>query len=247
MTRAQQYISSILERFPASHLPTDDDRTKFEQLRIKVANAPDLYEELKALHRVRGFDEVALSLLWIAERVERDPSKLESNPEEEALVESRLKAAFGVEAEPPIAAAPAEPESPFFSPDADRELATVSPPVSSSSDGGEAEFSALVERFVEAMQGGDDTREGLMEQVLQQCERYRGEGNAEMLQRFCQYLAEFLTYVRENQFMDDVRVMNILSNITTPLAQWAAASESERTGLLDEGVATLMDFKSLFE
>lgn len=248
MSRAQLYIAGMLERFPAAELLTDDDRTKFEHLRLKLANAQDIREALKNLYRVRGFDEVALSLLWIAERVEQDPSKLEPTPDEETLVATRLKAAFGLPQEPAIEQIEAESPTPEPFADVQMQEAQPSPAARPSvATGEEAEFAALVEKFVEAMQGGDENRESLMGEVLQHCERFGGEGNPEMLQKYCRYLREFLTYVRENQFMDDVRVMNILSNITSPLAQWAAAPEAERSGLLDEGVATLMDFKSLFE
>lgn len=257
MSRAQQYINSILEKFPAAQLPTEDDRSKFEQTRLKLANALDLQTELRSLYRVRGFDAAALSLLWIAERVELDPSKLESTQEEEALVEGQFKEAFGMSIEPATALGSETVESPFEALQSEQQSVTeraepplVESPVSiegTASTGAEAEFSMLVEKFVEAMQGGDDTRDGLMEQVLQQCGQFSGGETPEMLQKYCAHMTEFLNYVRENQFMDDVRVMNILSNITSPLSQWVAASSDQRAGLLDEGVATLMDFKSLFE
>lgn len=265
MNRAQQYINSILEKFPAAQLPTEDDRSKFEQIRLKFANALDLQTELRSLYRVRGFDAAALSLLWIAERVELDPSKLESTQEEEALVEGQFKEAFGMSIEPATALGSETVESPFEALQSEQQSVTERaepPPVefpvsiegtastgaeATSASSVESEFSMLVEKFVEAMQGGDDTRDGLMEQVLQQCGQFSGGETPEMLQKYCGHMTEFLNYVRENQFMDDVRVMNILSNITSPLSQWVAASPDQRAGLLDEGVATLMDFKSLFE
>jgi hypothetical protein len=126
----------------------------------------------------------------------------------------------------------------------------VPPAVPSSvpvASGSEGEFAALVEKFVEAMQSGDDARNDLISQVRQQAQGFVGSEAPEMLRKYCQHLQEFLDYVEQNQFMDDVRTMNILSNITSPLSQWAAAAPEQQPGLLDEGVATLMDFKSLFE
>ncbi len=257
MIRAQQYISSILEKFPAAQLPTDDDRSKFEQIRMKLSNASDLQNELKSLYRVSGFDAAAMSLLWIAERVELNPSRLESTQEEEALVEEQFKVAFGMSIGPAATVGSETLESPFAALQSEPQTATEADEASSressvsiqetAGSGDEAEFSMLVEKFVEAMQSGDETREGLMEKVLQECGRFSGGESPEMLQKYCTHMAAFLTYVRENQFMDDVRVMNILSNISSPLSQWVAASPDQRAGLMDEGVATLMDFKSLFE
>ncbi|MBI3580190.1 MAG: hypothetical protein HY089_12365 [Ignavibacteriales bacterium] len=47
--------------------------------------------------------------------------------------------------------------------------------------------------------------------------------------------------------MDDVRVMNILSNVSSPVSQWANAAPEARGGLLEDGLGPLRDFKSLFE
>ena len=47
--------------------------------------------------------------------------------------------------------------------------------------------------------------------------------------------------------MDDVRVMNILSNIQDPFAQWARSKPEEQSGLLDSTNDILRDFKTMFE
>jgi hypothetical protein len=47
--------------------------------------------------------------------------------------------------------------------------------------------------------------------------------------------------------MDDVRVMNILSNVSSPVSSWAQAAPDGREGILAEGTEILRTFKSLFE
>ncbi|HWP81925.1 MAG TPA: hypothetical protein VNN76_04640 [Bacteroidota bacterium] len=269
MKKAQQVLSQFLEQVPPSQFASEDDQIKFDRLRQKLAGADDLGVELRSLYKVRGFSDLALSLLWVAERVEKDAARLEILPEEETLVKRQLGIAFGesvptVTPEIPteLLSRPAEevfptPPAPIEEPPTasvevpQTDQPAIPPEVSPAplpvATGAEGEFAALVEKFVEAMQGGDDTRNDLMNQVRQQAEGFAGGGSPEMLQQYCRHLLEFLSYVEENQFMDDVRVMNILSNITSPLSQWAAAAPDQRSGLLDEGVATLMDFKSLFE
>jgi hypothetical protein len=65
--------------------------------------------------------------------------------------------------------------------------------------------------------------------------------------QFCKLLTEFLEYISNNQYMDDVRVMNILSNIQDPFAQWAHSAPENRSGLLDPVNDILRDFKTMFE
>jgi hypothetical protein len=60
-------------------------------------------------------------------------------------------------------------------------------------------------------------------------------------------LQEFLDYVLAGELIDDIRVMNIISNIQGPFAQWEQANPENRTGLLDGAIDILRDFKTMFE
>ncbi len=113
----------------------------------------------------------------------------------------------------------------------------------------ENEFGPLMEKFVESMQSGSDDRESLLNSVMGQSNAIvaPGSGAADDLKEFCQYLIEFLAYITENGFMDDVRVMNILSNVSSPVSSWTQAAPEARQGLLTEGIEMLKSFKSLFE
>jgi hypothetical protein len=64
---------------------------------------------------------------------------------------------------------------------------------------------------------------------------------------FCRFLLELLEYASANGFVDDIRVMNIVSNIQDPLLQWVDKSAEDRKGLLDPALEILRDFKSMFE
>jgi hypothetical protein len=128
------------------------------------------------------------------------------------------------------------------------ETAVYAPPPGPAS-GSEGEFAALMEKFVEAMQSGSDERDGLMQSVLSQSKSMMNEGSGvpDDLREFSGFMVEFLTYITENGFMDDVRVMNILSNVSGPVTSWAQASPDGRAGILAEGTEILRSFKSLFE
>jgi len=281
MTRAQLYLSSLMENVSEGHIASDDHRLTFAKIREKIANTEDFEGELRQLYKVQGLGEFALSLMWIAERVEADPARMEYDAEEQGLIVDRFREAVGdaapaplgdlptpevsvepppqevVEQEPVAVEAPPEPvqeELPEMpaqlqmetaGPIDEAEKAVYAPPTGVD----ETQFGPLMERFVEAMQSGSEEREGLLGQILLQANAVAapGSGASDELREFCQYLIEFLTYIRENGFMDDVRVMNILSNVSSPVSSWSQASPDARTGLLTEGIEILKTFKSLFE
>jgi len=277
-----------MENVSEGHIASDDHRLIFAKIKEKLANAEDFEGELRALYKVQGFDEFALSLMWIAERVETDPTKLEYNLEEQGLVVDRFRDAVGDVAPAPLGDLPT-PGIPLEMPQevvpeeipeqevTEQEASEVAPePVQEETpempahlqmetvghideseqsvyapptNVDESEFGPLVERFVEAMQSGSEDREGLLSQVSVQSNAIAapGSGASGDLGEFCLYLIEFLNYITENGFMDDVRVMNILSNVSGPVSSWSQAAPDARTGLLVEGVEILKSFKSLFE
>ncbi len=289
MTHSQQYISNLMENVSEGHISSDDFRLIFAKIKEKLESAEDFEAALRALYKVEGFTDFALSLMWIAERVEADPSKIEYSMEEQGLVIDRFREAVGDSAPAPLGDLPT-PEVPFEGPvetvaeeevpdsgAADQEMSESQPePVqeetpempthlqmetvghideadqsvyAAPTNVDEGTFGPLMERFVEAMQSGADDRESLLNQVLVEANAIAapGSGSNEELGEFCQYLIEFLNYITENGFMDDVRVMNILSNVSGPVSSWSEAPPDARAGLLAEGVEILKTFKSLFE
>jgi hypothetical protein len=112
----------------------------------------------------------------------------------------------------------------------------------------ERSFAQLLERFLESVQSGNDDRTALMNDVSTECGTVVAAGSVpEDYRTFCTLLVEFLQYISDNQYLDDVRVMNIVSNIHDPFAQWARSEPDARSGVLDQANEILRDFKTMFE
>ncbi len=263
MSKAQNYISVLLERLPKWELTSYDHQTSLDKLRDHISSASDLKRELNQLYRVKGFSDFALSLMWIVDKVEKGATLEESTLAEETLVFSYFRQAVG--AAPPPAPETPPVSSPFgmtsFSdspqpvpavPQIDSiwGMAAQAAQATSLSPAQEQErnFSSLLERFLEAVQSGNDNRTSLLSEVLNECSRV-GDGNpaSQDYQTFCQLLVAFLQYVTDNQYLDDVRVMNILSNVQDPFAVWARSDPQNRAGMLDQAIDILRDFKAMFE
>ncbi|HLF19907.1 MAG TPA: hypothetical protein VI704_03875 [Bacteroidota bacterium] len=366
MSRSQQYIASLLEHLPKASLPDDGQQT-FDRIRDKIGTAADVMEELKALYKVNNLSDVALSLIWIAEKVENDPSRLDPTNDEEALVFSTFQSALGgVASDQPqmttlepgptldFPSAPAEPsppedlaaDNPFDSvptevapespaePSAPEELAAANPfdsvptevvpespaepsppeevatsfegfgappsteesvpsdfgtpaqeatprepsilestpfaeglpgheqtaapepptasqpeePVSVGGGGGdEVQHAALFEKFIEALQSGADDRMALYDQLVQLCNSVVSGSGPQEYKDYSQLLIDLLKSLNDNQMLDDIRAMNMLSTGFDPFSQWAKADPAGREGVLRQGIEALRGFKALFE
>ena len=276
MDRTQQYVMTLLDKIPSSGLDDAGHRDAFGRIKNVLGEAPDLKAHLRSLYKVSNFAEFALSLMWIAERVEHDPSKLESTADEERLVARLLSTAFGESPSVQGAFASAVAEDPFgFGPAqaseetgsgtveqaSAPETSTQAPPpadvagilsgapASAAGPGGhEQDFASTLEKLVEAIQSGSDDRGALLDQLTSQAEQVVSRPDAgDDFKAFCGYMTEFLKYVSANQLFDDIRVMNMMSNAFDPFSQWVKADPSARAGLLDQPNEVLREFKSLFE
>ena len=109
-------------------------------------------------------------------------------------------------------------------------------------------FSALLDQVLEAIQSGAEERSSLINRLIAECKNILADANTpEDCRSFCQPLQEFLDYVIAGESIDDIRVMNIISNIQGPFAQWEQATPENRTGILDGAIDILRDFKTMFE
>ena len=282
MNRTQKYISILLERLPKYELRSYEHQTTLDRIRDRISEASDIRAELLQLYKVKDCADFALSLMWIADKVEKDPTKEESTIDEETVVFSKFRRAMGdvspEEAGPGAAADPSGlsgmesmPSSApvgLSSPAEETTRSVPEPrideifgammqqPESTPPAGGDAatgpeqelRFSNLLERFLESVQSGSDDRTKLLSDVMQECTLVLGStSGAQDYKQFCSMLTEFLKYISDNQYMDDVRVMNILSNIQDPFAQWVRSAPEERAGFLDSINDILRDFKTMFE
>ena len=271
MDRNQQYLTLLLEKVPKWELTDPGHEDVFDKIRESLASTQDLGGQLRALYKVSNFAEFALGLMWIANKVERDPTKLESSNEEEIFVFNLLKKAFGEaidgdrasSAEPDVfgsgssqpkvleqpgsveTASIEETESP---PSVPSGIDATPIPSSAGSGSNEQSFSTTLEKLLEAIQSGSDERNALLEELTREAESIVSQpGSADDYKAFCGYMIEFLKYVTANQLFDDIRVMNMMSNVYDHFSQWAKADPSARTGMLDQPIEILREFKTLFE
>ncbi len=288
MSRTQQYISILLERLPKYELRSYEHQTTLDRIRDRVSSTSDIHAELLKLYQVKGCADFALSLMWIADKVEKDSTKEESTIDEETLVFSKFRQAVGDVSTPEqesnsdgttfdtpgsqefgsipssepklefdLSSPPEFGSIPAPEPTIDAIFGTAeqAPEITQSTSGGstsenkqELSFALLLEQFLEAVQSGNDVRTKLLSDILSECNTVLASGSEpEDYKQFCKLLTEFLQYISNNQYLDDVRVMNILSNIQDPFAQWARSKPNDRTGVLDSVNDILRDFKTMFE
>jgi len=82
MSRTQKYISLLLERLPKYELRSYEHQTSLDRIRDRISAASDINAELLYLYKVNNCADFALSLMWIADKVEKDISKEESTIDE---------------------------------------------------------------------------------------------------------------------------------------------------------------------
>jgi hypothetical protein len=235
MADQQEVLASILESFPLAELTSVEEKEAFIGIKNRLLSGSDVQQELKMLYRVNGFSDFATGLLWVVERSAQTPDATGISSEDETLLLSSFRRAFGESGttpEPKVGA-----------------VESVSDSGTGGGGGGEAEqyLATALERFSEAVQGGTEERESLHTSLLALAEgpgiqEVGGEGA-----EFAGYLADFLKYISENQLFDDIRVINIFSNISSGVAQWANTPPEGRAGLLEESMGMVRDFKSQFE
>lgn len=255
MTPQQVYLDALLDAISSEPFPSEDQRDMLLRLKEHLAKTPDPAMELKRLYRVEPFSELAMSLMWVAQSADQDAGRSEPTPDEQYFVSLKFRQAMGrsvpdVELSEPVdeqevavqEEPPPEPAQPV-------PMAPERPVVAYSADAPEDTFPQLLEKFVIATQAGVDDRTKLLEKVMNTAgEIGRPDSDySSDLQEFCSKLVEFLSYARRNEFMDDVRTMNILSAVSDSMTSWGAASVESRAGLLSEGIRTLADAQSHFE
>lgn len=284
MNRTQRYISLLLERLPKYELRSYEHQIMLDRIRDRVSSASDIHAELLYLYQVKDCADFALSLMWIADMVEKDYTKDESTIDEETLVFSKFRQAIGDVPSEDITGTMTNlpssqenestptpvPESVFSrsSPPKMELNSTPEPIIDSifnavaqspestqptnssfaSRDEQERKFAFLLEQFVESVQRGNDDRTKLMSEIMNECNAVLNTSSAaEEYKKFCKSIMEFIQYISDNNYFDDVRVMNILSNIQEPFTQWTQTNPNNRAGILNAVNDTLSDFKTMFE
>ncbi len=118
-------------------------------------------------------------------------------------------------------------------------------------DGGTSDqeiYGRLLERFLEAVQSGGDDRSELLGRLRANHRAIQSDTTVpEEYQRYAGLMEDFLGYIDEHQLLDDVRVMNLVTNLQEPFGQWLSTDEANRPGILDQCVEMHRDFRTMFE
>jgi hypothetical protein len=226
MTQTNEIVRALFTNFPIAELGSDEQRKVFDRLKTRFGQAPDAGAELKNLYKVRGFSDFAAVMMWILERAQKDPELAATSPEDETLLLSTFRRAMGEQGKPSTSDLSAGPEA-------------------SASD--EKGFASRLERFSEAVQGGIEGRGAQLESLFNDCEAMVNQTSDSDFKQFGALLADFLKYIAESELLDDVRVINIVSNTSSTVSQWAISSSDARHGLMEEALGMLRDFKTHFE
>lgn len=272
MTHVQTVVETLFDRFPPQELGGGPERDQFERLRASLSDSQGWMGTLQRLYQAEQCDELALGLMWITERLEADPDRREPGADEEDVFFRALRKGLGL---PQASFGDVTEPSAFFSVDAPTQSESfeevAAPPAESSFEppmqeitpepsvpaGGGAEvegtsdpdiFGRLLERFLEAVQSGSDDRAEILERLRASCAVIRSDpSSGEEYKRYAELVEDFLGYINEHQLLDDVRVMNLVTNIQEPFGQWLSTPENERSGILDQGFDMHKDFRTMFE
>ena len=257
----------MLHRLPKWELSLYEHQTTLDKIRERLASTNNLQEELRRLYTVKDYSEFAMSLIWMAEKVERNAEKYDSTPEEDELVFSLYRKAVGEGLAPtlpptfeftlpaqeqtttsPVVAEPKQNDSIWGDLTSFSNTVQEQPMAVPAASSPVKSFSALLDQVLQAIQSGADDRSSLLDTLIAECKNILADANTpEECRSFCQPLQEFLDYVVADELIDDIRVMNIISNIQGPFAQWEQADSGNRAGILDGAIEILQDFRTMFE
>jgi hypothetical protein len=256
MSRSKDYIGRLLDGIPKWDLPLVEHREAFSSIQDKLLSAEDITSELKNLYTVREYSDFALSLLWIADKVERNPALVDATEDEQSLVLNMFRRAVDVSLRDLVS------DSPFVADTDSKEdgipaqvageppslTQTEIPLTLDASFGGDpTEFGKLFDKLTEAVQTGSDTRLNHIARIIQECKIVAAGDFPSEYKQLGEILSEFLEYVTSNQFLDDIRVMNLVQNVQDPISQWSNADPSNREGILTQALQVLQDYKQMFE
>lgn len=106
----------------------------------------------------------------------------------------------------------------------------------------------LLEQLVEALQAGSDDRDQYLVSLRASFAACLADATTDAaVRQYAETVDGFLAYVQDNDLLDDVRVMNFFTNVQEPFAQWLAAPEGGREGILEQAIDFLADFRTMFE
>lgn len=250
MSHSKDYLIKLLDSVHPFELTSDEQQVIFRKIRNRLHDGSDIHLDLQTLYKVNEFYNFALVLMHIVEQSEKNPSKTMFSSDEKMLVVwNFIRAMGGVptsdmkvagvleeEEEETIDVGHQIDETPSFVLAADEPISIEA-------------FGLRLDQFIETMQQGDESRQSLLSEIISMAQRY-GLAREEILEdfnKFAIHIVEFLTYVHEQDLYEDVRVMNLLSNLSSTAGAFQHDSDEERISAIKESITTLSDFRSIFE
>ena len=224
MTQTDEVVRTLFANFPTGELRSDEQRQIFDRLKTRFGQIPDGAAELKNLYTVKGFSDFAAVMMWIRERAQKDPQLAATTPEDKALLLSTFRRAMG-----------------------EQGLPSASSANGGTGASGEKDFASELERFSEAVQSGIQGRGAQLESLFNYCEGIANSTADPDFKQFGALMADFLKYIAESELLDDVRVINIVSNISSSVSQWAISPSDAQHGPMEEALGMLRDFRTHFE
>ena len=228
MTTSNKILQTLLSNFPLAELSSGEQQNMFESVKNRLIEAPDSGEELNNLYKVTGFSQFAMGLMWMIDRAEKSPGQIAIGLEDETLLLSSFRKAMAEQSSPGQQSASAA------------EVIEIG-------EADEKAFAGQVERFSESVQSGSGGTIMFLEDLVTESETIARQGGASELAEFCSLLVEFLKFISERELLDDVRVINIVPNISSTVSQWANTPPDARTGIMEEALSILRDYKTQFE
>jgi hypothetical protein len=225
MTQTNDVARTLFANFPIAELGSNEQRQVFDRLKTRFEQTSDAEAELKNLYKVKGFSDFAAVMMWILERAQKDPQLAATSSEDETLLLSTFRRAMGEQG---------------MSPE----------PAPSESGGGatdERSFASQLERFSEAVQSGIEGRGTQLESLFNDCEGIANGSSDADFRQFGVLMTDFLKYIAESELLDDIRVINIVSNVSSSISQWAICPPDARHGMMEEALGMLRDFRTHFE
>lgn len=250
MSHSKDYLIKLLDSVHPFELTSDEQQVIFRKIRNRLHDGSDIHIDLQTLYKVNEFYNFALVLMYIVEQSEKNPSKTMFSSDEKMLVVWNFIRAMGGVPTSDIKVVEVIEEEDEETIDVGHQIdETPSFELSVNETISIEAFGFRLDQLIEAMQQGDDSRQSLLSEIISMAQRY-GSEKEEILKDFNNlaiHIVEFLTYVHEEDLYEDVRVMNLLSNLSSTAGAFQHDSDEEKISAIQESITTLSDFRSLFE
>ncbi len=90
MTNAQSIIETLLSGYVEQYALSDAAQSVVDSVRHRLGSSPDARKDIEMLYGAKDCEDIALGLLWLADRAGQDPDRAEPTPDEEQVVHTGI-------------------------------------------------------------------------------------------------------------------------------------------------------------